>query len=800
MDKIYDLISKPVFDETRSVSLLFESALREEIENQTKNSQAFSKFLAEHEWKNGDSLESLPYLPVGAFRHQSLLTQVTGEARGIKLSSSGTSGLASSIFIDQETSRRQKLSVRLTLENFFGSDRVPALVFDSDPRGSDSVGARQAAIMGYIRNASEVQYLIEEKNGLFTPSSSWNELVKNPPSAPVYVVGFTFVLWKFLSDQLGSGGVRLPRGSKVIHIGGWKKLESEKISNKDFSDLVSNYLGVEPEEIHDIYGFTELMGVSFIECSFGNKHVPKWVRASSLNLLTLEKQESHQQGLLAFQSPLAHSYLGLSIVTDDMGFVDEGSVKCLCGRPGQTIRVTGRRSKAEIRGCGDILGSTKFEQKHGELKTNFISGLFPVQSDFTLEEFQVEVTRVRSAAEGLKSFNLGEKLEVIEALREQWKKIADADKSGNLRKNGVGFLVEWSSPDRLRKLLDSFLPGGRGTLDRWATWNQSSGSRIRSVPRGLMTQWVSGNVPALGIFPIIYSWITNNSNVSRLSTRAFELTLELLHPLKALALISDAARALSEATLAVTFDHSNHHANQIMSRAADTIIAWGGESAIESISSLPAKRDVKPLFFGPRTSYAVVFESAIDSDSRLGVIARRLVADSTVFEQAACASPHTVFVVTRDPKTSEKLAHAIAAQFERERNLASAELIDDELLPEITLYRKRRLLDSKVLAVSGYATVVMPASTSSLPEPVFGRTLHVVRIESLEDARKFTGPYLQSVSIAGNPKETETLAEMLVSTGVKRFPTVGKITNFENPWDGEDIISALVRTSTLGGP
>jgi hypothetical protein len=800
MDKIYSLISNPVFDEISNVSLLFESALREEIENQNRNSHAFSKFLVEHEWKNGDPLESLPYLPVGAFKHQSLLTQVTEESRGMKLRSSGTSGLASSIFIDQETSRRQKLSVRLTLEDFFGSDRIPALVFDSDPRGSDSVGARQAAIMGYIRNASEVRYLIDEKSGLFTPSSSWNELITNPPTDPVFVVGFTFVLWKFLSDQLGSGGICLPKGSKVIHIGGWKKLESEKISNKDFSDLVSNYLGVEQEDIHDIYGFTELMGVSFIECSYGNKHVPKWVRASSLNLLTLEKQESHQQGLLAFQSPLAHSYLGLSIVTDDMGFVEEGSVKCLCGRPGQTIRVTGRRSKAEIRGCGDILGSTKFEQTQGALKTNSISGLFPSRSNLTLEDFQVAVTRVRIAGEELKSFNLGEKLEVIEALREEWKKLADADKSGNLRKNGVGFLVEWSSPDRLRKLLDSFLPGGRGALDGWVAWNQSSGSRIRSVPRGLMTQWVSGNVPALGMFPIIYSWITNNSNLSRLSTKAFELTLELLHPLKALALGSDAARALLEATLAVTFDHSNQPANQVMSRAADTIIAWGGESAIESISSLPTKREVKPLFFGPRTSYAVVFESAIDSDSRLGVIARRLVADSTVFEQAACASPHTVFVVSRNPETSEKLAQAISNQFEKEGNLASAEPIDNDLLTEIELYRKRRLLDSKVLAVSGYATVVMPAETLSLPEPVFGRTLHVVRIDSLEEAKKFTSPYLQSVSIAGNTNETEALAEMLVGTGVKRFPTVGKITNFENPWDGEDIISALVRTSTQGGP
>ena len=56
------------------------------------------------------------------------------------------------------------------------------------------------------------------------------------------------------------------------------------------------------------------------------------------------------------------------------------------------------------------------------------------------------------------------------------------------------------------------------------------------------------------------------------------------------------------------------------------------------------------------------------------------------------------------------------------------------------------------------------------------------------------------MSNAGNTNETEALAEMLVGTGVKRFPTVGKITNFENPWDVEDIISALVRTSTQGGP
>ncbi len=800
MASVFDIISKPVFSDSRDCFQTFENLMRAEIENQTQMSQPFCNFLAESGWKAGDPIDSLPYLPVGAFKHQSLITHFNPEAKGIKLRSSGTSGLASSIFIDQETSRRQKLSVRLILEDFFGVDRVPALVFDSDPRGSDSVGARQAAIMGYIRNSPDVKFLLEEHEGLFTPSRSWFELVESPPEEPVYVVGFTYVLWKFLSEQLNGRKIQLPKGSKVIHIGGWKKLESQKISSTTFNNLVSDYLGIEVQEIHDVYGFTELMGVSFIECSYGKKHVPKWVQVASLNPLNLQKQDSLVKGLLAFRSPIAHSYLGLSIVTDDMGFVDEGLSKCGCGRPGQTIQITGRRNKAEIRGCGDILGTTKFERNKESRRVDGVSMLFPSRLELNNEEFQEKIVNLEAAGEPLKLFGLAQKLEVIDALRGHWSKLAEADKTGNLRKNGIGFLIEWSNPDRLRNLLDDFLPGGRGGLDGWVNWKVESGSRIRSVPRGLLSQWVSGNVPALGMFPIIYAWLTNNVSLSRLSTKAFELTLELLLPLKGIAINSPVGRALMDATLAVTFDHSDLEANKMMARKADTVIAWGGEAAIEAISQLPMKQDVEALYFGPRTSYAAVFESAIEGESRLNVIARRLVADSTVFEQAACASPHSIFVVSSDTSASEKLATAIANQFSKESLAAKIDTKDEDLVAEIALYRQRRLLDSKVLRISDYATVVVPSETHSLPEPVFGRTLHIVHVKQIDDLNQYLSPYLQSVAIAGNSRETEKLAEMLVQRGVKRFPTVGKITNFENPWDGENIIGALVRNSTLGGP
>jgi hypothetical protein len=212
------------------------------------------------------------------------------------------------------------------------------------------------------------------------------------------------------------------------------------------------------------------------------------------------------------------------------------------------------------------------------------------------------------------------------------------------------------------------------------------------------------------------------------------------------------------------------------------------------------KQDVRTLYFGPRTSYAAVFQSAIEGESRLNVIARRLVADSTVFEQAACASPHSVFVISPDKDAADKLADAIAKQFLRESLAFDPDTADQDLIAEVALYRQRKLLDSRVLSVSDYATVVVPSETHSLPEPVFGRTLHVIHVRRIEDLEKYLSPYLQSVATAGNSRESEKLAELLVKQGVKRFPTVGKITNFENPWDGENIVGSLVRISTLGGP
>jgi len=147
-----------------------------------------------------------------------------------------------------------------------------------------------------------------------------------------------------------------------------------------------------------------------------------------------------------------------------------------------------------------------------------------------------------------------------------------------------------------------------------------------------------------------------------------------------------------------------------------------------------------------------------------------------------------------------KLAEALAENFSKDAKKELPVVDDHNLASEIALYRRRRLLDSRVIAVESDATVVIPDESLALPEPVFGKTLHVVQVRDVREMQRYLSPYLQSVSIAGTLDESQTLAETLATHGVKRFPSVGRITNFENPWDGEDILSSLVRFSTLGGP
>jgi hypothetical protein len=148
---------------------------------------------------------------------------------------------------------------------------------------------------------------------------------------------------------------KLSDSARILHIGGWKKLESQKVSRKQFLDDIFLTLGVKSSHVYDFYGFTEQMGLVYGNRADWPKTVPLYAEIIIRDPLTLEPAEEGRNGFIQMLTPLPQSYPGVSVLTEDIGRI-VGRGQDSDGRWGTKFELTGRAQRAEIRGCGDILG------------------------------------------------------------------------------------------------------------------------------------------------------------------------------------------------------------------------------------------------------------------------------------------------------------------------------------------------------------------------------------------------------------------------------------------------------------
>jgi hypothetical protein len=313
-------------------------------------------------------IADLPYLPVAVFKTNPPLTLV--EANKVKrtLTSSATTGqMPSRIVLDAATSRRMSKGVLTIVRDFIGSSRRPYLVIDTPENlaAQAQLGARSAAIQALGSFATEiVSCLRPVPNGnasldlekLLACAAKWQ-------TAEVLVYGFTFVIWTQLVQPLQRQGITLNLPNvRVLHSGGWKRLQQLAVTHEAFSRGVASVFGCAPERVVDYYGMVENVGVIYPDCEQGNKHVPAFAEVIVRNPLTLAPVKAGERGLIQVCSALPTSFPGFLLLTEDMAEVVSYD-GCACGRRGASFRFAGRAPKAEVRGCGN-LENTRYRQMH----------------------------------------------------------------------------------------------------------------------------------------------------------------------------------------------------------------------------------------------------------------------------------------------------------------------------------------------------------------------------------------------------------------------------------------------------
>lgn len=301
-------------------------------------------------FETAQTLADLPYLPVRAFKEFELKSIDDDDIYKV-MRSSGTSGKTSKIYLDRRTAQLQTHTLIDIFTSSFGEGRFPMLIIDSMKTTTDrqSFSARTAAINGFSMFSKGQCFALNDDMSLNLDSIE--KFIDKHRDKRIFVFGFTFLIWKHFIQALKKKRTSIDlSNSFLLHGGGWKKMEAEKVSTQAYKNEIAEVTGC--KIVRNYYGMIEQTGSIFMECKNGNMHAASVSDVLIRNFNSLELVPDGTTGLIQILSTVQKSYPGQSILTEDVGRRYDSSF-CDCGHSGTVIQIDGRLEYAELRGCSD---------------------------------------------------------------------------------------------------------------------------------------------------------------------------------------------------------------------------------------------------------------------------------------------------------------------------------------------------------------------------------------------------------------------------------------------------------------
>ena len=176
--------------------------LNDEFKYQYNNSSLFRKVCAGINKTPNlyiSKLEDLPFIPVQYFKEVGDKLKVDKADIHRNIKSSATSGIPSTIAIDNKTSKRQIRALSSVLGDFIGKERRPFFVCDVDPNIANQkkdMMARVASMQGFLSLSTENNFIFDnEDDKSFTFSCDKIKKKLESAKSAVTICGFTSIFY-----------------------------------------------------------------------------------------------------------------------------------------------------------------------------------------------------------------------------------------------------------------------------------------------------------------------------------------------------------------------------------------------------------------------------------------------------------------------------------------------------------------------------------------------------------------------------------------------------------------------------
>lgn len=286
----------------------------------------------------------------------------------IMATSSGTSGKMSHVrFEFSALWSALKMSLRVTRYHGITSLKpCRYIVMGYKPHRSNKTAvAKTAYLTTFLAPALSRKFILKHTPDGYKPD--FESIVKalgkySGGRAPVRFMGFpsyTFFLFRILEEK----GLffKLPKGSKILLGGGWKQFYQEAADKETFYKLAKKTLDIDEENIVEFYGAVE-HPILYTSCPAHHFHVPVYSNIVIRDPVSLEPLENGKTGLVNLISPLCKATPILSVMTDDLGILHDGT-ECPCGVKSPYLEIIGRVAPDDIKTCAagaaDIIKGVK---------------------------------------------------------------------------------------------------------------------------------------------------------------------------------------------------------------------------------------------------------------------------------------------------------------------------------------------------------------------------------------------------------------------------------------------------------
>ncbi len=311
-----------------------------------------------------EDLEKLPFIPTLYFKQHKLFS-VDERKMPIKATSSGTTGSKSIIgFNWRSLFRGLDMVINVGKYHHLWSVRpVHYLIFGYEPNKNNQTAISKTAFgFTFFAPALSRTYALRYVDGDYKLDLERmkDTFVKYSKSkTPVRTIGFPAYTY-FLLKQMKDEGIRvkLPKGSLITLGGGWKQFYAQKVSKKDFYELVYEVLGVDDEHIVEFFGAVE-HPILHTDCRCHHFHVPVYARVLIRDVDSLKPVPDGMPGLVNLMTPMVDSVPLLSVMTDDLGVLH--NEPCSCGEKSPWFEILGRVGIKDIVTCA--AGADEFLKK-----------------------------------------------------------------------------------------------------------------------------------------------------------------------------------------------------------------------------------------------------------------------------------------------------------------------------------------------------------------------------------------------------------------------------------------------------